>query len=594
MCLAEQTVCFFLLKLFWKWSRHIKIVMAASSMSDQIDIIDILHQISRENSAQRTPLKILFKKYANKEKGITQGSLRGHWARLRVQENISVKTHALTILSRDQEDILRYTAQAFSAANKSLRPSDIRDIAASLWKLKLNKWMIKRWLKKERKELTKTCCVGLTKNRMDVPKMEADLTSWIQQVEQLHTRIKFPAQCIFNCDETRVSFKETGMSFHRIEWKEREKHNLATSRQERGATMLTFIAADGTVFFSLWIFKTGKTTSPIPFQIRQPEKTRSDGWPRYYAFSESGYINREIWGTIMLHFCDQFKLRHPGLHALLFSDQLGSHLDPIVLAAAKAENVHMWSLVANSSHFMQPLDDLPFGSFKKHTAELHSQKSFRKKLMGADAANLLLEAAYEAETLAFTKPIITGGFERTGLFPFDPEKLRRRFIVNTGKFITSNKADAMRAAASAVILKAVETPQARKRLRTGVISVRNNSVFSPEAIIQEAEDQAAADKAKKEAEKSAKLKATCRADGCPRTHRGGPGWLCCNCESVRLCPDHRDEAEMILGLAICECQTLHLVSKKQRTLAEPNPLQISQANPLLLRLPINLLLFLQN
>jgi hypothetical protein len=192
------------------------------------------------------------------------------------------------------------------------------------------------------------------------------------------------------------------------------------------------------------------------------EKTRQDGWPRYYAFSESGYINQQIWGTVMLLFCERFNLLHPGMNAVLFSDQLASHLNPVVVGMAYQQHVHMWSLVANSSHFLQPLDDLPFGAFKKYTAAIHNDRSFKAKLLGESGANLLLEAAYEAEVLAFTKPIITGGFARTGLFPFDRDVLWHRFTLNTGKFLSTSRADEMRAAASAVISQAHENTKRSK------------------------------------------------------------------------------------------------------------------------------------
>ena len=72
---------------------------------------------------------------------------------------------------------------------------------------------------------------------------------------------------------------------------------------------------------------------------------------------------------------------------------MASHLDPLVVSLAYQKNVRMWSLVANSSHFLQPLGDLPFGNFKKYTADIHAKKVFAAKVQGEGVANVLLPAA---------------------------------------------------------------------------------------------------------------------------------------------------------------------------------------------------------
>lgn len=41
------------------------------------------------------------------------------------------------------------------------------------------------------------------------------------------------------------------MSFKRIEWTKREKHNIISSRQDKGATRISFVS----VLLSCWIFK---------------------------------------------------------------------------------------------------------------------------------------------------------------------------------------------------------------------------------------------------------------------------------------------------------------------------------------------------
>src|SRR3989338_2122426 len=152
-------------------------------------------------------------------------------------------------------------------------------------------------------------------------------------------------------------------------------------------------------------------------------RTRSEGWPRFYGFSQSGYINAEIWGALIDKFCEIFNNSYPGMNALLFSDQMSSHLEQVVVADALSRNVHMWSLVANTSHWLQPLDDLPFANFKLRLTAEHSKAVFHSAIQGGSLADLLIPAAYEAESEAFTPAVITRAFENCGLFPFNETKI---------------------------------------------------------------------------------------------------------------------------------------------------------------------------
>src|SRR3989338_885370 len=109
-------------------------------------------------------------------------------------------------------------------------------------------------------------------------------------------------------------------------------------------------------------------------------------------------------------------------------------------------------------------------------------KSLMALLLVESGANLLLEAAYEAEVLAFTNPIM-GGFARTGLNPCDRDVMWHRFTLNTCKFLSTSRADEMRAAASAVISQAQENTKEchrpSRQIHTGTVSTPIDAVFCP-------------------------------------------------------------------------------------------------------------------
>src|SRR3989338_2004550 len=78
--------------------------------------IDALREIARVSAQERTPLVDLFRIHAQKL-GLTVSALKHHWERLSKTHNLQIKAHGLQILSAHQIETLRYTCQAFSAAN---------------------------------------------------------------------------------------------------------------------------------------------------------------------------------------------------------------------------------------------------------------------------------------------------------------------------------------------------------------------------------------------------------------------------------------------------------------------------------------------
>ena len=224
--------------------------------------------------------------------------------------------------------------------------------------------------------------------------------------------------------------------------------------------------------------------------------------------------------------------------------------------------VHLWSLAANASHFLQPLDDLCFGNFKKHTYRNHSMAVFNRAAHGEELSHLLLDAAYDAEISAFTPAVISAAFKNTGLAPFDPAIIRKNLMLNTGKFEADSRVAGCRAAASSVL---EESRSAGKKNRsketiTGTAVVLKNNVYSPQALLREAEARRRELAAIEKSKQDEKTKKTCRAESCDSVHRDGSGWLVCPCGTTRFCKSHKTGPHVYS----CPCTSLQPSSKRQR------------------------------
>lgn len=436
------------------------------------------------------------------------------------------------VLTDRQEQALIYTLQVFSATNISLKTKELKQLAEAAFQIKVSPNWSARFVKRHKQELTVRHCKALSKNRQTEELVDS-VDSWVDKYSDYLDHHYFPAKAIFNFDETRINFTETGMQFKRIEWKARQKHNFLTSRAEKSMSLLSFLCADGSIFLSLYIFSLDFATAAekeTAFQIREASSTRSQGgWPRCYAFTQTGYLNRDVLASVILHFADLWTAINPGLEVLLLSDQLASHRDPVIVATAFDQGVKMFSLPANCSHFMQPCDDLYFAAFKQHLAKNHLDELRSKVLQGQSMANQLIQAAYDAEVEAASSRLIRRSWSNTGLHPYDPEFIKTKARLNLGGELGDEASKVARIAVSQVL---TENRPKRQRTAVGRCVVRQNQICSPEGILRaHAENEARILREK--------LESTCREPDCDKKFRGGKTWKTCHCLSWKLCPKHK-------------------------------------------------------
>jgi hypothetical protein len=120
-------------------------------------------------------------------------------------------------------------------------------------------------------------------------------------------------------------------------------------------------------------------------------------------------------------------------------DNLGVHKTPETLEVYAELGMHVAFFPPNSTHVLQPCDDVIFAMFKKclnreFFALYRSGCSNRSK--ERDAGKLLAHLAQKcAETI--NASVIRTSFRNTGISPFDPELLKRRvfnFLIPLTKF----------------------------------------------------------------------------------------------------------------------------------------------------------------
>ena len=137
---------------------------------------------------------------------------------------------------------------------------------------------------------------------------------------------------------------------------------------------MSFLAANGSVLFLVWIFK-GATTQEhqqmkltneiqsiqTAFIMENPLKCMLQGQnPTMYAFTKLRYSNTTIHKDIMSSFCKIWNIANEHSYCWLFGDQLASHKNADMVIDTLKSHVMCWLFPANCSHFLQPLNAAAF------------------------------------------------------------------------------------------------------------------------------------------------------------------------------------------------------------------------------------------
>jgi len=481
--------------------------------------------------------------------------------------------HGNAVLSREEDTALVALAQAFSINNMPLSALQLRDLVLQRWGHKVSRAWVPRWVKRHKKELSQRSCKALADKRAGPQVMES-VDGFCNELDDLLKTHHFTPAGIMNYDETRVDNKGGKMVTKRIHMTAKERSNALATRHSTVASLLTFIAADGSVFLSVYVMKAKFVEgedADVQFRLHAAPRTSRRSWPRFYCWTETGFLDGDTFSNVVDLVAAEWAVRNPSTNLLLFGDRLGAHMRPATLEKALERKVYLFFLPPNASHFIQPLDASPFGSFHVVMRGSNEQLTIDGMMTNTGTRDSLLASAFVAERKAFEPHIVREAFRTTGLFPFDRAVIIARAKENLGVGEDATPVvDQARAAAAEVIRASRErVSEAAKEVRAGEASVQRAILHSPEALLEQDRQRTAErlrkekevrqravervqrreNKVKKRAEKAAaRVSRTCRS--CvKKEHRGGGGWHVCACGSFRLCPGCKRGATAAVEIA---------------------------------------------
>ena len=228
-------------------------------------------------------------------------------------------------------------------------------------------------------------------------------------LRELYQKHNFLPSRIFNIDETGVPTVPTKLP--KILCVKGVKRVAKVVSAERGKTitLVCSMNAAGNFIPPAFIFP----------RVRMCKDFLDSAPPESLGLAQkSGWMNKELFPEYLQHFAKHTK-PSPGDPVLLILDNHTSHLSLAAIDYCRKHSIVMLTLPPHGSHMMQPLDVTFFGPFKTFYSQAcdnwvvnHPGRPITEKHIGG----LVSEAFGRAATAGNARR----GFERTGIWPFNP------------------------------------------------------------------------------------------------------------------------------------------------------------------------------
>ena len=144
-----------------------------------------------------------------------------------------------------------------------------------------------------------------------------------------------------------------------------------------------------------------------------------------YAHSDSGFMDTNLFNQ---WFEKTFlKYAVPERPLLLLMDGHSSHINIQLIECAQQNNVILLCLPPHTTHFLQPLDVSVYRSLKSHFSKtIHNARLLKSDLwISKNLFSSFFKLAFEE---CFTMRTIRAGFEKCGIYPFNPAAIDTSFV----------------------------------------------------------------------------------------------------------------------------------------------------------------------
>jgi len=162
--------------------------------------------------------------------------------------------HSNHLLTSDQDEALLAVVQAFSINNFALSSMQVAEVVHRRWGVAMSFRWVRKWVDSHRQWLGWRACKALADKRAEAQVIE-DVQGFCEQLYILLDDQSFRSNAVVNYDETRIVLRGGRLMTQRVEARGNDRPNATFPRNNTVSSLLTFIAANGMVFFSVDVLK---------------------------------------------------------------------------------------------------------------------------------------------------------------------------------------------------------------------------------------------------------------------------------------------------------------------------------------------------
>ncbi|KAM9980555.1 hypothetical protein ACTFIY_002845 [Dictyostelium cf. discoideum] len=328
-------------------------------------------RISRMDKEER--LRLAVDHYKQNFENITQEEVGKHfdvpsYEISRKMNCTSVKKHNRLLLAEQEKSLLKDLEEIINN-NIAVTKEMVLDMVLSLYKERTgitkesisNEWW--REFKQRNPNIKLKNISFQDKARLEAEKT-LDIKAFWQKIWDVVTTKQISPEFIFNVDEKGVVFtkaKKRVIVIEKIDDKLLKENKTIALYNQKQNQILTMVP---------WVNAMGQALN-VYYILQMPDTLKMEiTIPKHYGtlyINNSGYMDYDLKKRMMIDFLD--KLDHAKPKLILVDNHVSNYFEG-ASELNKKYNVNIMTFPANTTHLLQPLDNVPFSPFSSHLSKL--------------------------------------------------------------------------------------------------------------------------------------------------------------------------------------------------------------------------------
>jgi hypothetical protein len=331
--------------------------------------------------------------------------------------------------TQQEQELIRYIKKL---TERGLPPTRqmIQNFAACIAKTSVSMYWVDQFIKRHGTDLILKWTAGIDNNRYKADS-GAKYSLYFDLLQQKISQYDIEPCNTYNMDEKGFLLGITSRSkrvFSRQMFKSKKIRQAIQDGNREWISLLACICADGSALDPALIYQatSGSVQSSWVEEIN-PKKHSA-----FITSSPSGWTNNDIglaWLKQVFDRCTKAKARRS--YRLLIIDGHGSHVTMDFIDYCDRNRILLAIFPPHSTHTLQPLDVVMFKPLSAaYSAEL-SAFLHRSQGLSSVAKRDFFSLFWAAWEASFDQQLICKAFEATGLSPFNPDAILKRFAQNS-------------------------------------------------------------------------------------------------------------------------------------------------------------------